>query len=252
MSNKNKMFPLDRIATWLREHLTAANASGFVLGLSGGVDSATTVALAVRAVGSERVLAALMPCHSISEDAALGQFVADTFGIPVVTVNLSGAYDALMAALPPSDHSLAAANIKPRLRMITLYYLAQSRNYLVLGSGNKTELAVGYFTKYGDGGVDLLPLGDLDKTHVWDLAREIGVPQEVVERAPSAGLWPGQTDEGEMGITYRELDRVLAAIEEGDTSDIQSATLEKVRGMMTRSEHKRAMPPILRVGRSET
>ena len=237
-----------QITIWLRERLAAAGADGFVCGLSGGVDSATAAGLAVRAVGAEHVLAALMPCHSIPDDARLGQLVADTFDIPTVTVDLSTAYDALTAALPPSDNRLAAANVKPRLRMITLYYLAQSNNYLVLGSGNKTELAVGYFTKYGDGGVDLLPLGDLDKTQVWALAREIGVPREVVERAPSAGLWPGQTDEGEMGITYRELDRVLAAIAAGDTAGIEPATLEKVRGMMARSAHKLVMPPLFRVG----
>ncbi|RLC63658.1 MAG: NAD(+) synthetase [Chloroflexi bacterium] len=234
----------DQIAAWLREQLTTAGADGFVVGLSGGVDSATSAALAVRAVGSEHVLAALMPCHSQPEDARLARLVAETFGIPTVTVDLSGAYDALMDTLPPSDHPLAAANIKPRLRMITLYYLAQSHNYLVLGAGNKSELMVGYTTKWGDGGVDLLPLGDLYKTQVWELARELGVPQGIIERPPSAGLWPGQTDEGEMGITYRELDRVLAAIEAGDTSGIEPTTLAKVRDMIARSAHKRAMPPI--------
>ncbi len=236
----------DQITAWLRERLNAACAKGFVFGLSGGVDSATAAALAVRAVGPERVLAALMPCHSQPEDATLGQLVADTFSIPTVTVDLTPVYDALISALPPDLQSggLAAANVKPRLRMITLYYLAQSRNYLVLGAGNRTELKVGYFTKHGDGGVDLLPLGDLYKAQVWELARELKVPQEVVERPPSAGLWPGQTDEGEMGITYRELDRVLAAIEAGDTTGIEPATLEKVQEMIARSTHKRAMPPI--------
>ena len=237
----------DRIADWLRERLDDAGAEGFAFGLSGGVDSAAAAALAVRAVGPDRVLAALMPCHSVPEDAALGQLVADAFDILTVTVDLCNAYDALTAVLPPSDTRLAAANVKPRLRMITLYYLAQANNYLVLGSGNRTELNVGYFTKYGDGGADLLPLGDLNKTQVWELARELGVPQEVVERAPSAGLWPGQTDEGEMGITYRELDRVLAAIEAGSTSDVELATLEKVQGMISRSAHKRAMPPIFKL-----
>jgi NAD+ synthase len=164
-------------------------------------------------------------------------------------VELSDAYDALMAHLPPSDHPLAAANVKPRLRMIAWYYLAQAHNYLVLGAGNKTELAVGYFTKYGDGGADLLPLGDLYKAQVWEPARELGLPQEVVERSPTAGLWPGQTDEGEMGITYRELDRVLAAIAAGDTSGIESVTLEKVQRMIACSAHKRAMPPVFRVAK---
>jgi NAD+ synthase len=217
-----------------------------VFGLSGGVDSATAAALAVRAVRAENTLGVLMPCHSQPEDAALGQLVADTFSIPTLTVNLTTVNDALVGELPPSGHHLAAANIRPRLRMIALYYLAQSNNYLVLGSGNKTELMVGYFTKWGDGGVDLLPLGDLSKTEVWEMARELGVPQQVVDRAPSAGLWPGQTDEGEMGITYGELDRVLAAIEAGDTAGIDPAMLKKVRDMIACSAHKRAMPPIFR------
>jgi NAD+ synthase len=227
----------DRIANWLREHLDAAGAEGFVFGLSGGVDSATAAALAVRAVGAENTLGVLMPCHSQPEDAALGQLVADAFSVSTVTVDLTGAHDALLAALPASEHCLAAANVRPRLRMVTLYYLAQSRNYLVLGSGNKTELAVGYFTKWGD----------LNKTQVWELARELGVPGEVIERPPTAGLWPGQTDEGEMGITYRELDCVLTAIEAGDMAGVDSATLEKVQGMIARSTHKRAMPPIFRL-----
>ena len=234
----------DQIAQWLRQQLAAAGADGFVVGLSGGVDSATSAALGVRAAGPEQVLGVLMPCHSQPEDGRLAQKVADAFGIPTVTVDLTPVYDALTAALPPSDHPLAAANIKPRLRMITLYYLAQSRSYLVLGSGNRTELAVGYYTKYGDGGVDLLPLGGLYKTQVWELARELGVPQEVIDRPPTAGLWPGQTDEGEMGITYRELDRVLQAIEAGNTAQIDPATLRKVQEMIARSAHKRAMPPI--------
>ncbi|MCX7683488.1 MAG: NAD+ synthase [Anaerolineae bacterium] len=237
------MSPIDRITAWLRERLHTAGAAGFVFGLSGGVDSACVAALAARAVGAERTLGALLPCHSQPEDLRLAHLVAETFCIPTVTVGLDAAYQALIAALPESDNRLAAANIKPRLRMIALYYLAQSRHYLVLGSGNRTELSVGYFTKWGDGGADLLPLGNLYKTQVWELARALGVPQQVIERPPTAGLWPGQTDEGEMGITYRELDRVLLALEQGETSDIAPAVLEKVLAMINRSAHKRAMPP---------
>jgi NAD+ synthase len=236
----------DQIADWLAERLALAGAEGFVFGLSGGVDSATTAALALRAVGPASVLGALLPCHSEPIDGRLGQRVADAFGIPTVTVALDGAFDALIENLPPTEHRLAAANIKPRLRMTALYYLAQTNNYLVLGSGNKTELLVGYFTKHGDGGADLLPLGDLYKTEVWELARDLGVPSEIVTRPPSAGLWPGQTDEDEMGITYRELDRVLEAMEAGETDEIPASTLEKVEVMMANSAHKRAMPPIFK------
>jgi NAD+ synthase len=236
----------NEITDWLAENLSLAGADGFVLGLSGGVDSATTAALAVRAVGADSVLAAILPCHSEPIDAHLAHEVADAFDIPTITVNLDAPFDALTDRLPPTEHQLAAANIKPRLRMITLYYLAQSNNYLVLGSGNKTELLVGYFTKHGDSGVDLLPLGDLYKTEVWALARDLAVPAQVVERAPSAGLWPGQTDEEELGIKYHELDRVLAAIAAGETSEIETATLERVEGMIAGSAHKRAMPPIFK------
>ncbi len=236
----------DQIANWLKDYLADAEAEGFVLGLSGGVDSATTAALAARAVGPENVLAAILPCHSQPIDARLARQVIDVFQLPSVTVNLSDAFDAMTDDLPPTEHRLAEANVKPRLRMTALYYLAQMHSYLVLGSGNKTEILVGYFTKYGDGGVDLLPLGDVYKTEVWELARDLGVPQTVVERAPSAGLWPGQTDEGELGITYEKLDEVLAAIASGETSHIPSTTLKRVGRMIASSAHKRTMPPVFK------
>jgi len=234
----------DHIARWLEDQLTVSGAEGFVFGLSGGVDSATVAALAVKAIGAESVLAAILPCHSEPIDARLAQEVAETLAIPTITVVLDDAFDALVRSLPLTEHPLASANVKPRLRMTALYYLAQTHDYLVLGSGNRTELMVGYFTKYGDGGADLLPLGDLYKTEVWELARDLGVPQKVIERAPSAGLWPGQTDEEELGITYRELDRVLSAIASTDTTDIAPATLKRVERMIASSAHKRAMPPI--------
>jgi len=235
---------IEQIAAWLGEQCTAAGANGFVCGLSGGIDSSTAAALAVRAVGADRVLGVLMPCHSQPDDARLASLVAEVLGISTVTVDLTPAYDVLIAALPASDHPLAAANIKPRLRMLTLYYLAQSHNHLVLGSSNRSELAIGYFTKYGDGGADLLPLGGMYKTQVWELAHALGIPQEVIERPPTAGLWPGQTDEGEMGITYHDLDQTLAAMDEGDVSSVAPDVLRRVEEMVARSAHKRTMPPI--------
>jgi NAD+ synthase len=234
----------DEIARWLGDYLVKAGANGFVLGLSGGVDSATAAGLAAKATGPESVLAAILPCHSQPIDARLAHQVADTFSIPTVTVNLDAAFEALIEDLPPSGHRLAAANIKPRLRMTALYYLAQMHGCLVLGSGNKTELMVGYSTKYGDSGVDLLPLGDVYKTEVRELAGALGVPQEVIDRPPSAGLWPGQTDEEELGITYRELDRVLIAMEDGATNHITPAKLRKVQRLVANSAHKRSTPPI--------
>jgi NAD+ synthase len=184
-----------------------------------------------------------MPCHSAAEDGEMARLVADAFALETVTVDLGPAFDALLAALPPGVSAMARANIKPRLRMTALYTLAQTRNYLVAGTGNKSELEVGYFTKYGDGGVDLEPLGDLYKWQVRDLARELGVPQPVIDRPPSAGLWAGQTDEEEMGVSYAELDAALAAMEVGRTADVDPALVDKIQHMQDTSSHKRAMPP---------
>jgi NAD+ synthase len=150
---------------------------------------------------------------------------------------------ALLGALPDTS-DLARANIKPRLRMTTLYALAQTHGYLVAGTGNKSEIAVGYFTKYGDGGVDIEPLGELYKTQVRLLAAKLGIPQTIIDRPPTAGLWEGQTDEGEMGITYEALDTTLAAIEAGDTGHLDPAQVARVQQMLASSAHKRSMPPV--------
>jgi len=231
------------IARWLREYAEGAGARGYVVGLSGGIDSATVAALCQQAVGDE-VLAVMLPCHSPDEDRAMAHLVVDAFGLRSVTVDLSGIYDALVATLPPGLGKMAYANIKPRLRMTSLYSLAQSHNYLVAGTGNKSEIMVGYFTKYGDGGVDLEPMGDLFKCQVQLLAHTLGVPQPVIDRPPTAGLWQGQTDEGEMGMTYDQLDSVLAAIERGHTEGVDPDLLARVGHMISATAHKRSMPPM--------
>jgi len=173
----------------------------------------------------------------------MASLVAGSLGLKMVTVDLAPAYDALVAALPKTS-KMARANIKPRLRMATWYAIAHTRGYLVAGGGNKTEIWTGYYTKYGDAGVDLLPLGDLYKCQVRELAHELGVPQAVIERPPSAGLWSGQTDEAEMGITYPELDAALAAIVGGSPDRLDPEVLTKVRRMVESSAHKRALPPV--------
>ena len=237
----------DDIAHWMREKLQDAGACGFVVGLSGGVDSATTAALCRRAAGDE-VLGVWMPCHSVPEDEVFARMAAKALNIELTTVDLCAVYDAFLASLPQGTH-MARANLKPRLRMSTVYYLAQSKGYLVAGTGNKPELMVGFFTKYGDGGVDLEPLGELHKCEVRALAQALGVPQAIVERTPSPGLWPGQTDEGEMGVTYAEIDAILSAWDRGEEPDQPAESVAKVKAMVARSEHKRAMPPSFPVRR---
>jgi NAD+ synthase len=237
------MSPSKEIADWLRDYAERAGAAGYVVGLSGGIDSATTAALCQRAVGPA-VLGVLMPCHSRAEDSAMAYLVADTFCLETIIVDLAASFDSILAALPPGQSEMAKANIKPRLRMTALYALAHTRGYLVAGTGNKSELMVGYYTKYGDGGVDVEPLGGLYKWQVRELANELGVPGPVIERPPSAGLWAGQTDESEMGMTYDDLDATLAALEAGVTRDVDPALLRRVQGMIEASGHKRAVPPV--------
>lgn len=237
----------ETITAWLQAYASEAGSQGYVVGLSGGIDSACTAVLCQRAAG-EKVLGVLMPCHSTPEDGEMARLVAETFGLRTVTVDLGQVYDTLLAALPVGTTQLARANVKPRLRMATLYALGQSHGYLVAGTGNKSEIAIGYFTKYGDGGVDVEPLGELYKWQVRQLARELGIPQPVIDRPPSAGLWTGQTDEGEMGITYEDLDATLAAIEAGQPGSVDPARLARVQRMMANSDHKRAMPPTCPIG----
>lgn len=202
-----------KLTGWLQEQLKARGAKGFVVGLSGGVDSAVTAALCQRACPQD-TLGVIMPCHSNPQDAVDAREVAEAFGLPVVEVNLDGPFELMVEKLTgkpysPGQKDLPIANIKPRLRMITLYFFAARNRYLVAGTGNRSELAVGYFTKYGDGGVDLLPIGNLVKSQVRELAAYLGVPRRIIEKPPSAGLWAGQCDEEEMGITYGELDEFL-------------------------------------------
>ena len=254
----------DEIAGWLRFQMDQVGASRLVLGLSGGIDSAVVCALSTMAAGPTRVIAAIMPIYSRPEDVRDAQLVASTFEVIPRVIDLVEAHDALIAAMPddgasgledanvdPTGQStrrqLALANVKPRLRMTSLYYLANRYNGLVVGTGNKTELAIGYFTKYGDGGVDVLPLGDLDKTAVRGLARELGVPQTVISKAPSAGLWEGQTDEAEIGVTYDELDRILAsAAGQAHNEPVDPAAMDRVSALVAASEHKRRAIPVFR------
>ncbi len=232
----------ERISAWMGQMVTRAGMKGVVLGLSGGVDSALVAALARRAPGLE-VLGLILPCHSDPLDEEHAQLVARLFHIETERIDLAPPYDELLAVLPPGDR-VAMANLKPRLRMIVLYHFAKLRRYLVAGTGNRSEIAVGYFTKYGDGGADILPLASLLKTEVRTLARQVGIPPEIIDKPPSAGLWEGQTDEAELGFSYEQLDAALIALDKGGTQDVPISVLRRVKEMIASSEHKRAPIPI--------
>jgi len=231
----------DMIISWVKDVVANASGKGVVFGLSGGVDSSVVAVLCKRAC-PESSLGVIMPCHSSETDREHAELVAKKFQIPFAVVVLDSVFDALVKAFPflrENDESvarLALANMKPRLRMVTLYYFANRLGYLVVGSSNRSELSVGYFTKYGDGGVDIMPLGNLVKSQVRDLAKYLGIPQVIIDKPPSAGLWEGQTDEGEMGVTYHQLDRYLISGQaEGEIKD-------KIDSMIAKSAHKRSLP----------
>jgi NAD+ synthase len=232
----------ERIANWIKRQVQEADKKGVVVGLSGGIDSATVAVLSKKALG-DNVLGIIAPCKSNARDEELAIKVARKFNIEVKRIVLDAIFDKLVKAYPGGS-DIAKANLKPRLRMTILYYFANSLDYLVAGTGNKSELFIGYFTKYGDGGVDILPLGGLLKTEVRELARDLGIPDEIIDRPPSAGLWDNQTDEAEIGITYEELDKAIKAIETGQINDINKSSLLKVKKAMENSEHKRAKIPI--------
>ena len=246
-----------QIADWMLERLAVAGSRGIAVGLSGGVDSAVVIGLAAAAAPG-RVVGVMMPCHSDPQDEADARIAAEHFGIPTVRIDLAPAYDRLVADvrsalndLPPAQRCevadgsdsavrLPLANVKPRLRMTSLYFVANSLNYLVAGTGNRSELSIGYFTKYGDGGVDMLPIGRLLKSEVRSLARELGVPEPIIEKPPSAGLWLGQTDEAEMGFSYADLERYLTF---GSTA-VPPELAERIERLERASEHKRALAPM--------
>jgi len=233
-----------QIALWMKKEVKKAGKKGIILGISGGIDSAVTAAIAKMAVG-KNVLGLIMPCGSVKDDIRLARLVANKFGIKKKEIDLGKVYRNFVK-LSSGAKKLAKANLKPRLRMVTLYYFANSLDYIVAGTGNKSELNVGYFTKHGDGGVDILPLGNLLKREVRKLAVELDVPKEIIDRPPSAGLWHGQTDESEMGISYEKLDMAIDVIEERKKFPIGKNIILKVRKMMAMSQHKRAGLPIFK------
>ena len=228
----------NELVQWLKLKVNEANSKGVVFGLSGGVDSAVVAGLSKLAF-PETSLGIIMPCHSNPIDEEHGLLVASSLGLKTEKVDLSQIYDMFVETLKIKDtDDLATANIKPRLRMTTLYYFAQKNNYLVLGGSNKSEFTVGYFTKHGDSGVDLLPIASFVKKDIWKIAKYLNIPDIIIKKSPTAGLWKDQTDEEELGFSYDVLDKFI--LEGTGPKDIT----KKIERMNKISEHKRKFPPI--------
>jgi NAD+ synthase len=231
---------IEQLVEWIRDKVTEAGCNGAVIGLSGGIDSAVTATLCKKAF-PDNTLGVIMPCYSDPQDALDAQAVAEEFDISYKVVDLSSTFDQLLESIEGEadvEKSMAVANIKPRLRMTTLYYHASINNSLVVGTDNRSELKVGYFTKFGDGGIDIAPLGNLVKLEVREVAKLLGVPERIITKAPSAGLWGGQTDESEMGITYEELDKYIL------TGEAEPRVKEVVDDLAAKNAHKLKSIPI--------
>lgn len=228
---------------WLKRQLEASGLKGFVVGLSGGIDSAVVAVLCKKAC-PENTLGVIMPCYSNEKDTRDAESVARLFGIAHTTVVLDQVWRSFAELLTGRSFAeldlreLALANLKPRLRMATLYFYANQRRALVVGTGNRSELAIGYFTKYGDGGADLLPIGNLLKRQVREVAAYLGIPEAIINRPPSAGLWEGQNDERELGFSYEELDHYLC------TGEAAPHVKAKIEALARQNEHKLRLPPI--------
>ena len=236
---------LEKAILWIKEYVQKSNAKGVVVGNSGGKDSATVLAMAANALGKENVLAVSMPCNSINSDFEDASLVADTFGVRMIKVDLSNTFKEIESSINSELKEInindlnreSLINIKPRLRMTTLYAIAQNLGYLVIGTGNLCEAMVGYTTKWGDSSYDFNPIGNFTVDEVLEIGRILGVPEKILKKAPNDGLG-GQTDEEKMGIKYSQ---IAEMIEKGTTDEeAKKKIIEKYKA----SAHKREKVPV--------
>lgn len=247
-----------KIENFIRKKVEEAKATGIVIGLSGGIDSTTVASLCKSALGADRVLGLIIPSkNTTDEDIRDAKNFANQLNIDTKSINISGLEEQFESFLNYDKQidRVAIGNILPRLRMTILYFHANSMNRLVAGTGNKSELLIGYFTKYGDGGVDILPIGDLYKTQVRQLAKYLGIPKNLIWKVPTAGLLENQTDENEIGLKYELLDLALYGLNELKLSiseltkelSISTNDAKRIMNMMVKNRHKLETPAIAKL-----
>ncbi|MGA9398304.1 MAG: NAD+ synthase [Anaerolineaceae bacterium] len=244
---------------FIRKEMARAGFNRAVVGLSGGLDSTMACYLAVEALGAANVLAVRMPYTTSSpESLEHAQLVIQATGVESLTIPISEMVDALINKFPDMN-AFRKGNVMARARMIVLFDQSAANDALVVGTGNKTEILLGYTTLYGDAACAFNPLGDLYKTQVRQLAKEMMVPDVIIQKPPSADLWSGQTDEGELGFTYLEVDQLLYLLidkqktpSECETEGFSKEFIKKVIARVRKSAFKRKMPPIARLTEGET
>jgi len=244
------------IKDFLVNYLSNSKCKSVVIGLSGGIDSAVTAVICKEAIGKNNVLCLFLPDKTTSKlDIDHHNLLVDRFNLKSKTIEISDLVKNIekICVIKPDKYCLA--NVKARLRMNLLYEYANSTSSLVCGTSNKSELLTGYFTKYGDGGVDIFPIGDLYKTQVWELAKYLKIPKAIITKSPTAGLWHGQTDEKELKLSYKQLDIILFGLERKiDYKDIsriakvKNSDIERIKNMRINSQHKRKTPLVPKIG----
>ncbi len=239
------------ILNFIRTKVSESHTDGIVVGLSGGIDSTLAAYLACEAVGKDKVFGITMPSSTTpTEDNVHGIEIAERLGIEYKKIAIDSILNEFLSMTQLEEDNLAIGNLKARIRMSIIYYHANAKNYLVCGTGNKSEILIGYFTKHGDGACDMEPIGDLYKTDVYRLSEFLDIPHEILDKPPRAGLWNNQTDEDEIGMGYNLLDRILYLYSEKDMGnteiadelDIPVDDIDMIIAKVIRSEHKSKVP----------
>ena len=241
------------IVEFIKSKVSQANSDGIVIGLSGGIDSTLVAYLACEALGSENVFGITMPSSTTpAEDRIHGIEIAKNLGIDYKEISIDGILNEFLSVSQLDNDNLAIGNLKARIRMSMLYYYANFKNYLVIGTGNRSEILIGYFTKHGDGACDMEPIGDLYKSEVFKLSEHLNISEEILNKPPRAGLWEDQTDEDEIGMSYALLDEILYLYSENNLKnteiakrlDISVDDVDMIIAKISRSKHKSKVPEI--------